>query len=92
MRKLAALAVLAALSVGAPAGALAAAPSPVPPHQHYLILPDGTLIPVGPNICSNPADAQGFYAFHQNVHMGTPNLFAFQQPNNPIGFTKTACP
>ncbi len=91
MHKLALLWILAAFFVGAPA-AYADAPPPVSPHQHYLILPDGTRIAVGPDICSNPADAQGFYGFHENIHTGTPNLFAFQQDGNPVGFTRTGCP
>ena len=93
MRKAALLLVVAVgLFVGAPVGALADAPPPVGPHQHYLILPDGTVLPVGPDICDNSDLAQGFYGFHQNVHKGTPNLFAFQQDNNPVGFTVTGCP
>lgn len=38
-------------------------------------------------LCGNSAASQGFYGFHQNVHTGTPNLFAFQQGSNPVGFT-----
>jgi hypothetical protein len=92
MRKAALLLVAAGLFVGAPVGALADAPPPVAPHQHYLILPDGTLLPVGPTICSNADLAQGFYGFHQNVHLGTPNTFAFDQGGNPVDFTATGCP
>jgi hypothetical protein len=87
MRKAALLLVLAGVFACATATASADAPPPVAPHQHFLILPDGTQLPVGPDICANPVDAQGFYGFHQNVHMGTPNHFAFQQDNNPVGFT-----
>jgi hypothetical protein len=87
MRKVALMLVGCALFLGTAAGALADAPPPVGPHQHFLVLPDGTLLPVGPDICANPNAAQGFYGFHQNIHTGTPNLSAFQQPNNPVGFT-----
>jgi len=86
MRKAAMLLVAAGLFVGVP-GALADAPPPVGPHQHFLILPDGTLLPVGPQICVNSDLAQGFYGFHQNIHFGTPNLFAFDQDGNPVDFT-----
>jgi hypothetical protein len=48
---------------------------------------EGRRIPVGPDICTNPEAAHGFYGFHQNIHTGTPNLFAFQQGDNPVGFT-----
>ena len=87
MRMMAVSLVAGAIFLGTSAGALADAPPPVLPHQHFLVLPDGTVLPVGPDICANPQAAQGFYGFHQNIHTGTPNLFAFQQPNNQVGFT-----
>jgi hypothetical protein len=93
MRKRSALLfVLAGVFAGTTATAFADAPPPVSPHQHYLILPDGTRLPVGPDICDNSDLAQGFYGFHQNVHKGTPATFAFTQENNPVGFTITGCP
>jgi hypothetical protein len=94
MRKSAALLLLAlgGFFAGATATALADAPPPVGPHQHYLLLPDGTQLPVGPDICDNSSLDQGFYGFHQNVHKGTPANFAFVQDNNPVGFTVTGCP
>jgi hypothetical protein len=84
--------VIAGLCAGTAGVATAAPPPPVGPHQHYLILPDGTQLPVGPTICSNPANAQGFYGFHQNIHLGTPNNFAFDQDGNPVDFRFTGCP
>jgi hypothetical protein len=51
------------------------------------VLPDGTLLPGGPDIYTSPEAAQGFYGFHQNIHTGTPNLSAFEEPNNPMSFT-----
>jgi hypothetical protein len=87
MRKLALLLVAGASFFAAAEGAPAQAPPPIFPHQHFLLLPDGSQLPVGPDVCVNPAAAQGFYGFHQNIHTGTPNQAAFQQPNNPVGFT-----
>lgn len=93
MRSLAVLLVAGASFFATSGGALAQAPAPVPAHQHFLVLPDGSLLPVGPDICANAAAAQGFYGFHQNIHFGTPNQFAFQEPNNPVGFTAIrGCP
>jgi hypothetical protein len=93
MRKLALLLVIGAAFLTIAGGALADAPPPVPAHQHFLVLPDETLLPVGPDICANPQAAQGFYGFHQNIHMGTPNMFAFQQEGNQISFTAIrGCP
>ena len=82
---------LATMFIGTTGSALADAPPPVAPHQHYLILPDGTQLPVGPEICDNSNLDQGFYGFHENVHRGTPATFAFTQDDNPIGFKVTGC-
>lgn len=93
MRTFALLAVAGASFLGISGGALAQAPPPIFPHQHFLLLPDGSQLAVGPDICANAAAAQGFYGFHQNIHTGTPNLSAFQEPNNPVGFRAIpACP
>jgi hypothetical protein len=87
MRRTMFLLVAAASFLGTSGGALADPPSPIFPHQHFIVKPDGTVLAVGPDICTNPALSQGFFGFHQNVHTGTPNQFAFQKPNNPVGFT-----
>jgi len=87
MRRHALLLITAMSFLGVSAVASADAPPPVAPHQHFLVQPDGSLLPVGPDICANPAADQGFYGFHQNIHFGTPNQSAFQNPNNPVGFT-----
>jgi hypothetical protein len=86
MRRSVFLLVAAASFLGTSGGALADRPSPIFPHQHFIVKPDGTSLAVGPDICTNAAASQGFYGFHQNVHTGSPNLFAFQRPNNPVGF------
>jgi len=87
MRRNALLLITAASFFGVSGAVSADAPPPVAPHQHFLVLPDGSPLAVGPDICANPVAAQGFYGFHQNIHTGTPNQSAFQNPNNPIGFT-----
>ncbi len=87
MRRTALLLIASASFLGTSGGALADPPPPIFPHQHFIVQPDGSLLSVGPDICTNPASAQGFFGFHQNVHTGTPNLSAFQEPNNPVGFT-----
>jgi hypothetical protein len=86
MRKTAFLLVAAVSFLGPSGAALAERPQPIFPHQHFIVKPDGTLLPVGPDICTNEAASQGFFGFHQNVHTGSPNLFAFGRPNNPVGF------
>jgi hypothetical protein len=87
MRRNALLLISAAVFFGVAGPVSADAPPPVAPHQHFLVLPDDTQLPVGPDICANPEADQGFFGFHQNIHTGTPNLSAFQEPNNPVGFT-----
>ena len=47
---------------------------PMPPiHRHYLVKPDKSTQPVGPNWCANQdnlAIQLAFYNFHYNVHFG----------------------
>jgi len=64
---------LAAASVIAlvPAGALADPPNTLtdaPYHRHFLVTPDGTPVPIGPDICANNDLQQAFNQFHYNVH------------------------
>jgi hypothetical protein len=87
MRKFVLLLAIGAVFLATAGGASADAPPPVANHQHFLVLPDGTVLPVGPDICANGQAAQGFFGFHQNIHTGSPNQFAFQQGSNPVGFT-----
>jgi len=50
---------------------------PVGAHRHFIVKPDGTLVPVGPDLCDNPTDPavqQAFYNFHWNVHKGADGL------------------
>jgi hypothetical protein len=51
---------------------------PMPPlHRHYIVLPDGSTQPVGPDWCDNQGDVAielAFYHFHWNVHQGAPGL------------------
>jgi hypothetical protein len=86
MRKTAFLLVATVSFLGTSGAALAERPPPIFDHRHFLVKPDGTTLPVGPDICTNREASQGFFGFHQNVHFGTPNGSAFQNPNNPVGF------
>lgn len=78
---------LAALLGASAAPALA---DHVAPHQHEIVLPDGSTRDVGPPICSNPEVAGGHDNFHENVHMGNAQG-GFDQPNNPVDLTATGC-
>ena len=64
---------LAAASVVAlvPAGALADPPGTLidaPSHRHFLVTPNGDLVPIGPDVCANPDLQQAFNQFHYNIH------------------------
>jgi hypothetical protein len=73
-------------------GAVPAGAQTVPPHQHFLVAPDGGMIPVGPDGCLF-GPSRSFDQFHFNVHLGTPNFDAFRQPNNPVSFVAPVpCP
>jgi hypothetical protein len=73
-------------------GAVPAGAQDVPPHQHFLVAPDGTRIPVGPDACLF-GPSRAFDQFHFNVHLGTPNLDAFRRPKNPVSFVAPVpCP
>lgn len=78
----------------------------VHPHQHFIITPNGEQVAVGPEACgaTESPNQEGFDQFHVNVHSptlvpggapvtnpATPNQFAFQQENNPVGFTAAGC-
>ncbi len=53
-----------------PAGASLADPglNNVARHQHYLVTPDGDMVPIGPDFCNNPDLQRAFNQFHYNVH------------------------
>ena len=50
-----------------------------PNHRHFIQNADGTLVPVGPQICGRPEMQQAFNAFHYNVHHSE-----FPSPTGPV--------
>ena len=68
---------LAAASVIAlvPAGASLADPpsmlNNIGRHQHYIMIPDETLVAIGPDFCANPDLQDAFNQFHYNIHHNT---------------------
>ena len=73
-------------------GPLPASADHIPPHQHFLVTPDGTLIAVGRDACLfGPSGA--FDQFHFDIHLGMPNLEAFRRMDNPVSFVAPVpCP
>ena len=59
-----AVAALAAPGLADPPDSLISPPN----HRHFIVSPDGDLVPVGPQICLDPSLQQAFNAFHYNVH------------------------
>ena len=47
--------------------------------RHFLVNADGTLVPVGPQICGNPAMQQAFNQFHYNIHHSQ-----YPSPTGPV--------
>lgn len=65
---------IAASIIGVGPAVLAGPPGGnVPPHKHFVVLPDGDLVEVGPDSCANGPSRQ-FDNFHFNVHLGNPNV------------------
>jgi hypothetical protein len=63
----------------------------VPLHEHFIELPSGETVRVGPPVCSRPTTAGAFLRFHQQVHRGQPG-FVFDKDGQPIGsFTTELC-
>lgn len=71
------------------ATAFADAPPPVRAHQHFLLTRSGELVEIGPRVCANQgdetSDLQGFYGFHEHVHLGVPGQQVFTSPINADG-------
>lgn len=53
-----------------PAGAALADPNltDVKRHQHYIVTPNGEVVPIGPDFCNDPDLQDAFNQFHNNVH------------------------
>ncbi len=41
---------------------------PIPRHRHFVALPSGELVQVGPRVCDDPSLQDAFNQFHSNVH------------------------
>jgi hypothetical protein len=85
---LAATATSALFLASLPAASAGTAP-PIFPHRHFLVTPDGT-VPVGPQVCENPALQSAFNQFHAAVHVGPANT-AFDHTHNPVDISAAAC-
>ncbi|HET9672142.1 MAG TPA: hypothetical protein VFQ40_04765 [Actinomycetota bacterium] len=41
----------------------------VPSHRHWIALPSGERVEVGPRVCENPNLQEAFNQFHNNLHV-----------------------
>ena len=63
----------------------------VPAHRHYIVAPDGTEIPVGPQACGRPALQTAFNEFHANIHVGQVGTVALDHEHNPVDIKAGPC-
>lgn len=55
-------------------------------HDHNLITPGTTVVDIANGQTEKCSTDRGGHKFHANVHKGTPGMWAFLQPNNPVKF------
>ncbi len=73
-------ALVGALTVTGGSAALAA-------HDHYLVTP-GTCVEDIASGQTSQTSGGGVHQFHDNVHLGTPGMEAFANPDNPVSVYK----
>jgi hypothetical protein len=45
----------------------------VPPHDHFQVTANGSVVQIGPHVCDHPDVLhEAFHNFHANVHQGAP--------------------
>ena len=89
------LAVMAIVAAMVAAMAMPAFAHVAPDHQHLLTTASGNQVTVGPNVCGDTQNDQGFQQFHHNVHGDTvhgttPVQEAFS--NNDVSLSGGRCP
>jgi hypothetical protein len=72
--------VVASIALFAFAGSGVADPNlaDVPKHRHFIEMPSGKLVQVGPRVCDDPSLQDAFNQFHYNVH------HSFSGPTTPV--------
>jgi hypothetical protein len=68
---LASLVLIATVAVGATTAVADPNLSDVSPHRHWLTLPSGGQVQVGPIVCGNPNMQDAFNQFHNNLHISS---------------------
>lgn len=61
-------------------------------HSHYLVTPGHTVCDIGSGQTSkDDPNHGGYHKFHENVHLGNPGTFAFNQ-GGKVSVFKGTCP
>ena len=58
-------------------------------HEHYLVTPGTCVGDIASGQTENGPGEGGYHKFHENVHLGTPGMMAFENENNPVAVYKT---
>ncbi len=58
-------------------------------HEHYLVTPGTCVEDIASGQTEKGPDEGGYHKFHENVHLGTPGMMAFENENNPVAVYKT---
>ena len=81
MKQLALRIVVTGIAAVAMTGALSAPASAT--HRHTLTTPGNACVDKG-GAGFGTGEVHDHTSFHSRVHKGTPGLFAFERPNNPV--------
>ncbi|HSV38184.1 MAG TPA: hypothetical protein VLI04_05440 [Nocardioidaceae bacterium] len=60
-------------------------------HRHFIESPNGTRIPIGPQVCGRPGLQTAFNQFHANIHVGQVGLVAMNHAHNPVAIKAGPC-
>jgi hypothetical protein len=58
-------------------------------HEHYLVTPGTCVEDIAVGQTEKGPDEGGYHKFHENVHLGTPGMMAFENENNPVAVYKS---
>jgi hypothetical protein len=58
-------------------------------HEHYLVTPGTCVDDIASGQTQKGPGEGGYHKFHENVHLGTPGMMAFENENNPVAVYKS---
>ncbi len=57
-------------------------------HDHYLVTPGTCVSDIARGQTAKGPGEGGYHKFHENVHLGTSGMNAFENENNPVAVYK----